>query len=234
MHRYSAGMQRIVIAFVGVKGGLGKSTLAFSLAVAYRQRGYRVLLIDLDDQQRALLKWSESAAELGVTDSPPVVAMGDNLRAQFDEITQGYDVVIIDTAGKLGKRTAHALGKATIGLMPCGPDGIQIASMPETFEAVLDVQAVRPDLLANIVLCQRDLREVASRELRKTFDEAPFECLDVELDYASDYDKSFRAGVGPTSWNSKSKAARDVNLLADELERRLGMTRKKERIARGL
>ena len=49
------------IAFVTQKGGAGKSTLASSVAVAARQAGERVFIIDLDPLQ-TLVKWSRAAA----------------------------------------------------------------------------------------------------------------------------------------------------------------------------
>ena len=44
-----------VISFVTTKGGAGKSTLAFSTAVAAMQTGEPVALLDLDPQNSAML-----------------------------------------------------------------------------------------------------------------------------------------------------------------------------------
>ncbi|PPD10476.1 MAG: ATPase, partial [Methylocystis sp.] len=60
------------IAFVTQKGGAGKSTLASSVAVAARQAGERVFIIDLDPLQ-TLVKWSRArgAADIPVEHVPP-------------------------------------------------------------------------------------------------------------------------------------------------------------------
>ena len=52
--RKPGGQRRcLTISFVNVKGGVGKSTLAITLAGALAQRGYRVLVIDADPQANA-------------------------------------------------------------------------------------------------------------------------------------------------------------------------------------
>ena len=54
------------IAFMGQKGGTGKTTLAVHAAVAASQDGYRVVLIDTDPQQSATFWANNREAETPV------------------------------------------------------------------------------------------------------------------------------------------------------------------------
>ena len=43
-------MQGKVIAVIGQKGGIGKSTVAGTLTTGFMKRGYKTLLVELDPQ----------------------------------------------------------------------------------------------------------------------------------------------------------------------------------------
>ncbi|MCZ6730849.1 MAG: AAA family ATPase, partial [SAR324 cluster bacterium] len=53
------------IAFSSQKGGVGKTTSAVNLAMAFAVGGYRVLLIDLDPQANLTAATGEPVAETG-------------------------------------------------------------------------------------------------------------------------------------------------------------------------
>jgi len=65
------------IAFFGIKGGTGKTTIVFHLAWMLAERGLRVLMVDLDPQAN-LTAWSlseERIQSLWDQDAPPTISM---------------------------------------------------------------------------------------------------------------------------------------------------------------
>ncbi|MEO1207648.1 MAG: ParA family protein [Pseudomonadota bacterium] len=106
------------LAFASSKGGVGKSTACASIAALLADRGDRVIILDLDDNQ-TLTRWSKSAniENLDVLHVDP---------ANFSDIYRsdavkggGYDHILIDLAGaKDDKAFVHAMGRAHLVIIP--------------------------------------------------------------------------------------------------------------------
>jgi chromosome partitioning protein len=215
-HRY---VMPLIIALAGQKGGVGKSTLAISIAAEWHRRGVRVLLVDADDEQRTAVTWAEVAAEHGL-DAPRCVPMGDNIRTELLRVigAEQYDVVIVDTPGRVGTRTTYALGVSHVALLPCGPSGPEIWAMAGTLEQAADVAAVT-GLEVAILITRRQPGTVLGRRVRVVLDDdTEVTVLDTELDQRIAYAEAITGGHGPTTYDSTSDAAREVRRLITELE----------------
>jgi chromosome partitioning protein len=96
----------MVIAFVGRKGGIGKTTSAVNLTAALAARGKRVLLIDLDSQCSASLSLGVSRGSLApsIADvllqnaSIESVIRKSNRDPAFDLVTSSVDLISFDEA----------------------------------------------------------------------------------------------------------------------------------------
>lgn len=220
----------LVIAVVGQKGGAGKSTLAIALGAEWHRRGVRVLLVDADDEQRTALTWAEVAGELE-HDAPQVIALGDNVHTEVRRLAGGYDVVLIDTPGRNGRRTTRALQVARLALLPCGPSGPEIWAMDASLTQARDVAALTPELELAIVIVRKQPGTVIGRRARVILDEAEVPILDTELEYRVTYAEAVTGGQGPTVYEPHSTAAEEVRRLVAELEQRFGMRRTRTRRA---
>jgi chromosome partitioning protein len=85
------------LLFTSQKGGVGKSTLARSTAVALASRGRQVLLADFDSEQQTALRWQAQRRIRGI--APPIPAAGFSKARHLDRIAHGYDDLVIDTPG---------------------------------------------------------------------------------------------------------------------------------------
>jgi chromosome partitioning protein len=215
-------LRPLVIALVGQKGGIGKSTIALALALALHRLGYRVIVIDADDEQRTAITFADVAEE-NEHDTPTITHLGDNLRTQLPRLVAGYDVAIVDTPGRNGKRATYALGLADLAILPCGPTGPDLWAMSATIEQVQDVQALRPGLDAAILITRKQPNTVIGRRVRKAFDEAELDVLETELFYRVAYGEAITGGQGPTVYEPDGEAAREVTALMNEISRRIGL-----------
>lgn len=97
-----------VIVVANEKGGVGKSTIAFHLAVALADAGLSILALDLDRRQQTLatvLRNREATARrLGIAMPMPRhlvlnVPSGAMLCQEINRLGWGSDVIVIDVAG---------------------------------------------------------------------------------------------------------------------------------------
>src|SRR5262252_9926015 len=86
------------ILFMSQKGGVGKSTLARSTAVALAFAGRKVLLADFDVEQRTCLRWLAQRQARALTPAIEVIAFSKEKK--LGRIEFEYDDIVIDTRGQ--------------------------------------------------------------------------------------------------------------------------------------
>jgi chromosome partitioning protein len=86
------------ILFTSQKGGVGKSTLARSTAVALARAGRKVLLADFDVEQRTCLRWQAQRQARHL--EPEIAVAKFSKEAKLERVSRQYDDVIMDTRGQ--------------------------------------------------------------------------------------------------------------------------------------
>ena len=86
------------ILFTSQKGGVGKSTLARSTAVALACAGRNVLLADFDLEQRTCLRWQAQRQARRL--EPAIEVARFSKEAKLDRVSHQYDDVVMDTRGQ--------------------------------------------------------------------------------------------------------------------------------------
>src|ERR1700761_2439193 len=126
-------MHTIVLATQ--KGGSGKSTLTIGLALAARNAGHHVRLIETDPQG-TLSNWQ---SRRGIVE-PMVEAIYNvgSLESRLEALARGgVTLAIIDTASGLSAVTAAAIRCADLCLIPARPSVTDIEASAATLKAVL-------------------------------------------------------------------------------------------------
>lgn len=154
-----------VITLANEKGGVGKSTLAFQIAVSLAGRGHRVVAIDCDRNQqsleRALLNRDASARQLGIPFARPIHAVlrqtsAAHLVQEIQRLDRDADFVVIDTAGADSPIMRRALAIADTLVTPINGSFVDLDML-----ARIDPQTARVRSnghFAGIVTAIRDAR----------------------------------------------------------------------------
>jgi chromosome partitioning protein len=125
-------MQTIVLATQ--KGGSGKSTLAIGLALAAKEAGHNVRLIEAD-QQGTLTNWQRRRG----ADKPLVEAIHNarEIEARLQALAlEGVTLTIIDTAGGITAATTEAVRYCDFCMIPARPSIADIEASAATLDLV--------------------------------------------------------------------------------------------------
>lgn len=207
----------MIVALAGQKGGAGKSTLAVCLAVEAITRRQRVLLVDADPQGTART-WAEVAAEGGYL-TPTTIAMGALMHrdGQLWKLSEGYDLTLIDCPPRHGEIQRAALMCADRVLIPCGPSAPEVWALGDTTALLAEARAVRPELVATVVLTRVQSRTAVGAGAAASVGDAGLPVTETRLGFRVAYQEALVCGRGVTTHEPAGAAAREIRRLYDEL-----------------
>lgn len=210
-----------IIAVAQPKGGVGKTTLAVSVASELHRRGKAVALIDADPQ-RSACQW----AAPGNLNFPvyEVALTGQNVNNWYRELIRvcaNYSYVVVDTAP-----SEHALsastGVSSLVLVPCTPSGLDLEAMVRALEIIDTVRTRRRGLPSLILVPNRvDARTLEGRQLVEEltgFNEAVAPTIGDRSAFA----RAFSTGRSVTEIADGQMADHEIKLLGDLIEKYVG------------
>lgn len=120
------------------KGGVGKTTLSFNLAVLRAQAGYPVLLVDADKQASSSM-WSSLRAEAG--HEPALVCVQKQGKIGYDllQLKSNY-VVIVDAGGADSVELRQGIAVCDRWIIPARPGQLDLFSMAKMGQLLDEVE----------------------------------------------------------------------------------------------
>jgi chromosome partitioning protein len=210
-------MHTIVLATQ--KGGSGKSTLAIGLALAAKQAGHNVRLVETDTQA-TLSNWQ---SRRGIAE-PLVEAVhnANDIERRLQSLERGgVTLTIIDTAGGPSAATTAAIRHADLCLIPARPSIADIEATASTLDVV---RAWRRPFA--FVLNQTPIRgQRINKATSALSDEAARDLDDVLAQpfivMRNDHQDALGAGLGVGEYAPASKSADEIRGLWRWVESRL-------------
>lgn len=212
-----------VIAIGNQKGGVGKSTIACNIAVCATLDGKRTLIVDADPQGSSLafraMRSTDDLKAVSITQPTIHKDIGD---------FENFDLVIIDAGGRDNTLFRSAVTASSKGmlLIPVLPSAYDIWATEDTFK-ILQEARVYVDINAYAVFNQAIANTLVSKEAKDVLEEITAESniklLETVLYSRVDYKQSISKGLGVVEYQSKGKAAEEMNLLYNELKSVLGL-----------
>lgn len=195
-----------IIAIAMQKGGVGKSTLARSLAVAGTQAGLNVLALDMDAQQ-STRQWRDRR------DSPlPLVIFTTEIdlgRELEKARAAGCDLVLIDTPPARSTEAPAAVEVADLVLMPCSPDIEAYEQLPRTLRLARTTGKPAAVVLTMATPNSRSEEETA----RGVFEAIGAPMVPAVIHRLKVHRDASREGVTPQELEPDGKAASEIAAL---------------------
>jgi len=223
----------ISIAVVNSKGGVGKSTLVINLAIAFSSCGYRVLIIDLDDQN-STLNWfnnkRENSSELiSVTHLGP-----KHLKKQLSKLSINYDIVLVDGKGSRDKIegdliSTTAISSTNFSIIPISPDELNKDATEEFIDDVLMPLSNYSDINVGLLI-SRAAKTLVSKAYIKYYRSSDFPCFKNMIPDLNIFKESLAQGKACFESNSANTGSVAFLEFFNELSKLIGVKIDKKRI----
>ena len=227
-----------IVAFASTKGGVGKTTLAYSLATEITRRLRKGLVGDsapqlsggpefltscIDaDPNRTL---TEAIRITGMPDIQIMAADGETLLDVLRKAQATSSVVLIDLEGTANQAMLYACGKADLVLIPAQPSRFDVLEAVKTAGVVRQAaDLVGREIGYRVVLSRTPvLRQRVAEHSRSQFMKAGLPMLNTELVQRTAFQTMTYSGEPPFAQEPTGGAARNVEALTDEVIAILGM-----------
>ena len=193
-----------IIAIVSQKGGVGKSSIARSLAREAAAARLAVKLADLDTQQGTCLDWARDRNALGI--DPAVSVESYRNAAAALAVAASVDLLVVDGPARTSAGTLDLARAADLVVQPSGPSADDLRPAIREFRA-LEKEGVPKGRLVILLNCVgSDAEESAARAF---VEEAGFEALPGALPERVAYRMALNAGrtMTETAYKDLNKKA---------------------------
>lgn len=200
----------MIIACGGIKGGVGKTTIAVNLAIMLADRGRETLLVDADEQGTASDFTAVRNARLGEAGYTAVKLQGAAVRNEIPRLAKKYEDVVIDVGGRETVGQRAALIVADILLAPIVPSSFDVWSLERVAALVVEARGFNPKLRACCFLNRADPKGKDNEEAAKLAREIEgLEFIDVALGHRKVYRNSTGQGLGVAESRPADPKARE-------------------------
>ena len=220
-----------VISVVNTKGGTGKSTIAVNIAAVQVERGYKVMLFDMDEKQKSSMFFCQVRGTKKALPYIMASTMEPKLLVQQIAMYDNFDYVVIDAgAGDNGQARAAVLcSEYGMLLVPVQPSTFDSWAADDTLDMLQDCQRrFMGKFDKNYLLMSRqptnrnmNILKDADESFRNKCENYDVKMMDSVIYERTAFRESVGAGMGVCEYAktkpSAKKAADDIQKLVDEI-----------------
>jgi len=208
----------MTIAISNQKGGVGKSTIAWNLAIAL-QKNHNIEIVDLDNQKT--LTYANEIRKTGKKTKPlKVISMetSSELKTYFDNDSDDR-ISIIDIGGFDSSMNRMAIIAADMIITPVSDKGFDILGIKSYEEVLLQLsKLIKETIVVQVLLNNINPKKSKLQGLREFLNKSDhFKLMDTVIRNRADYDRSASAGMNAIEYDKKSKAAKEIKALKREV-----------------
>lgn len=211
-----------IITIAQQKGGAGKTTLAAHLAVAWRQAGKSVALVDIDPQG-SLTRWYQTRAQAfdGQAGFSHSQITGWRTQKEVERLARENDVVVVDSPPHAETEARIAVRVASMVVVPVQPSPMDFWATQPTLDLGKQ-EKVRILLVLNRMPPRSKVTEQLIGEIRGLLTPPAVDLADTRVGNRIAFAGALLAGRAVTETDKGSKGAEEMSALAAEILRRVG------------
>ena len=203
-----------IIAFIGNKGGAGKTTLAINLASVLNQQA-NTRLLDADPQGSSL-HWAAMADD---DSTPEIIDATADIASAVEQYRNNADHLVIDCPPALhSAQTQAALELCHVAVIPVLPSPLDLWATVAVDEALDGVRSINPGLKPLLVINQLEPRTKLSRLVGEAITELNIPAANTALRRRAVYRSSVLQGKSVHQMGKVGAAAtEEINQLIAEV-----------------
>ena len=215
-----------VITLFNQKGGCGKTTMTIQIAGTLALRGFKTLVVDMDDQNTAT-RWASQAAD-GAPFPAAIMnlaAMGGKMHREIKNQIDNYDFIIIDCPpAALSPAPSSAMLISDLALIPIVPAPADMWASVAAKKLALTVQATNEGLQIRVLpnMVQKNTN-LARDTLDVLAEDTEIPMLNARIASRSAFRECQLTGSTVHSLSKTSAATTEVDALTDEILHLLGV-----------
>lgn len=201
-----------------LKGGCGRSSVAWLLATEGTQRGLKVLCVDADPQ--ASLRTATDIALQAGHPAPTTIALtGETLHhpSQLPRISAGYDLVLVDGVPRMSEVLRSILMFVDVALVPSSGAPTETWAAGQAVDLIRQAQGVRPSLKCALLLNKIQPNTGIGRAARSALETTGMPVLRTVLAWRVAFQEVMASGQGLCDYAPSSPADLEVRKLFTEL-----------------
>lgn len=207
----------MILVCGGIKGGVGKSTVATNMTVMRANQGMDVLLVDADDQGTAsdfTAVRNETLVEQGAGYTS-IKLYGAAVRSEVLRMAKKYDDVVIDVGGRDTAGQRAALSMANVYVIPFLPGSFDVWTLESVGKLVEEARAFNENLRAVCIINRADAKGSDNSDAAAIAKDTPgLEFIDAPLGNRKAFRSAASNGLAVTEFKpSDSKAIAEVKKL---------------------
>lgn len=230
-------MDTNIITLAHQKGGTGKSTLAWNLAVEmskkYKKYGYKkFIFVDLDNQEsvtmtnRLRMQHGQEPLE--------IIRFTDDERGKLEEFINSIEddsLVVIDSGGYDADLNRLAIIASDFVVTPVSSDYMEIFGLQKFKNILEELSEIKKEtVIVNVVLNKIDPKLKDFSDIVDFINDIKnFNLLNTVLRFRSDYKHSIGYGYSVKELEKNGKASEEITSLIKEIEKRAGLKNGKKK-----
>lgn len=189
----------MIISFLSQKGGVGKSSLARTVAVEFTRAGWNTLLADIDSSQITSSRWAEQRRAIANI-QPEVKTKIFTTTHQALSEEKHYDLMVIDGAPHSTRGTLEAAESSDLIVIPTG------SSLDDLEPSILLANELAKLLIREKIMfaLYKTTSPAQERESRETIKSYGYSVLEGAIYMKTGYIAAFDAGFCATETKYKN------------------------------
>lgn len=159
-----------VIAVSQAKGGSSKTTTCVNLAGALKERGYKVVVADMDKDKPDAVRWAQQGSSIDFVEA----LFDDKPMDKIDHLRKQFDFVLLDTPPNYMPAAFKAIMLSDFVILPCSPsfldqnnltDAIAVPRMSQKPFKILGVKLKKRQRLSDQLMEELDKSGLAFKSM---------------------------------------------------------------------